>query len=1106
MKVNIRNLLNVTSCRMWLFMFVFVLSAQSVFGQSTVTVKGKVTDTSGESLAGVTVKVKDAAIGTVTDAYGNYSLSSVFTDATLVFSFVGMNTQEIELLGRVIIDVVLEETEMELEEVVITAFATQKKINVTGAISVVSGNDILAAPVSNISNALVGISPGLSAIQASGEPGRNSAADITIRGVSTYGNTQPLIVIDGIEQAAEQAFSAFNNLDPNDILGISLLKDASSTAVYGIRGANGVIIVTTKRGNVGKPKVSVSGSFGFTQASAYQQGLNSYDWAMFRNEGIRNEMNSFPGNDGLGKYIYDENDLWKFKNNRDFTPDEIDYDYRYSHLSFEQKERLKDSPALYYGSRDAFSAVFGKLAPQWQSNVNISGGTEKVRYYASLGYFSQESIIRDYEYYDAKTGSRFARYNFRTNVDIDIIKHTTLSINLSGQFGTTQGASNYDDPYNLHERYKVIMQYIYDATPFNCPGILDGHLISGYSAPAATVQYQLAEKTNSSIGNQNAIYNLLTSGTATFYNTLLDNTIRLKHVMPYLLKGLSVQASLNYQDNYNRYVVRQYSIPTYTVRRSLENPLVLEYFGGGMGNDSFDSWGRDSWNKLYIDAGIYYDGAFREHNLSFLFLGKASKYTMPGDANNTPSGIMGIVGRVAYDYNQRYMFEFNMGYNGTEQFKEGNRFGFFPAFSAGWVPTNESFFPVNDWFTFLKIRGSYGVVGNDLLGSTGRRYLYFPSTFNLGIGGYWLGGNTDGTPNSYHSGANERALGSPEITWEKSKKYNLGLESHFLNDRLSIVFDWFNEERNNILTTVGIIPEIYGVSPGNIPPANIGKTTNRGYELVLGWNDKVGKFGYFIEGNVSFARNKILFMAEATNPYDWMNQTGHSIGQRFGFKSDGFYNTLDELAQRPYIIDTSNRTTLGDIKYIDLNGDGFIDYKDVAPIGYPNRPEYQFGARVGCTYKGFDIRLLFNGSANGSFYVSPDIAVPFFKNAGNAFQWQYDGRWTPEKAAAGEKMTYPRATFGAATTDHNFIQSDFWSRSSNFFKLKNVEIGYSFPVSKRFMQAVKISSLRVYANGNNIYSFINNMKDLGIDPEQRDGAAYLFPLTRTIVFGLNVQF
>lgn len=1100
-QTNFRSFSHTLPYRMWLCVLVCILSVQTAFSQTkSVVVSGNVTDESGEALIGVNVKVKEIFIGTVTDIDGNYKFS-VPADATLIFTSVGMETQEIKVSGRTTINVVMAVSALEIEEVVVTAFAKQKRINVTGAISAVSGREILAAPVANISNALVGISPGLSAVQAGGEPGRNEA-DITIRGVATYGSSAPLIVIDGIEQAAEQAFTAFNSLDPNEILGISILKDASSTAVYGIRAANGVIIVTTKRGSVGRPRVSVSSSFGFTKATSLQEGLSSYDWAMFRNEGVRNEMNGF-GNTALASYLYDDKDLWKFRNNRDFTTEEVD---AMTHLSAEQREQLKNSPALYYGSNDLYSQQFGKTAPQWQVNVNISGGTDKVKYFTSLGYFNQESITDATKYYGSDTGSKFERYNFRANVDVDIIKYTTLTVNSSGQFGTTKGPGiTSTDPYDLSERYKIIMQYIYDGNPFMTPGIMDNHLISGLNRPAGSVQQDLYQKTGSTVGDQNAVYNLLKSGTGYLYNTLLDNTIKIKHVMPYLIEGLSVQGSVNYQDNYSRYVTIMPSIPAYTVRRGIDNPNVMEYFGGDMTGDTFTSRGYSNWNKLYIDAGLTYEGAFGDHNVGLLFLGKASKYTMPDDTNNTPSGIMGLVGRVTYDYKQRYMAEFNMGYNGTEQFAEGNRFGFFPAFSAGWVPSNESFFPQNKWVTFVKLRGSYGEVGNDQLG--GSRYLYFPNTYNLNQSGYYLGTSDGSSANPYYAGATEGNLGNPNVTWEKAKKYDIGLETRFINDKLSFTFDWFNEDRSNILTRLGLIPVTYGVAANSVPPANVGKTENKGYEVVLGWNDKVGEVGYQIEGNLSYARNKITYKAEALNPYDWMNETGHSIGQRFGLKSDGLYNTEEELNARPYNTFTSNKTTLGDIKYIDLNGDGVIDNKDIAPIGYPNRAEYQFGIKLGFNYKGFDARFLFNGTANGSFYMRR-ISIPFYKNAGNAFQWQYDGRWTPERYAAGEEITYPRATFNSDITSHNFLASDYWMMPNDFFKLKNIELGYTFPSSTGFMQAAKISSLRVYANANNIYAFVNKMRHIGIDPETKETSnySYVYPITATVIFGFSIQY
>ena len=1074
-------------------------SANMVDAQGRI-VKGTVKDEKGATMPGVTVVVKGTTNGTITGIDGEYSLEVPEENNVLLFSFIGFATLEVPI-STPTLDVVLKEDVVGLEEVVVTAFATQKKINVTGAISAVSGKDLMVAPVANVTNALVGNTPGVSGLQTSGEPGRNGT-NIKIRGISTYGNSTPLVVIDGVEQAAERAFDELNSIDPNEINGISILKDASSTAVYGIRGANGVIIVTTKRGHIGKPVISFSANYGVTKATHLQEGVSSYEWALMRNEGIRNEMNGFASNDGLAAYLYDEDDLWKFQNNRDYTPAEV---ASMGNLTNAQREQLLNSPALYYGNRDLYAEQFSETGPQKQLNLNISGGTDKVKYFASLGYFTQKSITNAVDYYDSNTGSKFDRYNFRSNFDVDVVKNLKISLNIAGQFGTTRGPGISSDPYDLSGRYKVMMQYIYDGNPFMTPGIIDGHLINGYAGVGGTSQNPLALKTDSQIGNQNAVYNLLTSGTGYVYNTLLDNSIKVMHTMDYLVKGLSIHGTMSYQDNYNRYVTYAPSLPSYTVQRNPINPNELDFFGGAIGDNSFNSYGYSNWNKLYVDAGADYAGIFGEHNVSALLLGKASRYTMPGDSNNTPSGVMGLVGRVTYNYSERYMAEFNMGYNGTEQFAEGKRFGFFPAFSLGWVPSKETFFPKNDVLTFLKFRGSYGVVGNDLLGSTGRRYLYFPNTYNLNQGGYWLGDRDGSSTNDYYAGVSEGTLGNPDVTWEKSEKYDIGMEAGFFKDKLSLTADIFKENRDNILTTLGTIPAVYGVSSGAVPPVNVGQTTNKGYELSLVYRNNVGELGYSLEGDVSYSRNKIIYRAEAPNPYEWMNQTGFSIGQRFGLTSDGFFNTKEELANRPYNTYTSNKATLGDIRYTDLNGDGLINNMDVSPIGYPNYPEYHFNVRTRLNYKGFDLRALFVGTSNGSFYLSSGYTLPFYKRAGNVWKWMYDGRWTPEKVASGEKITYPRATFDATTSDNNWQTSDFWLVSNNFFKLKNVEIGYTFQ-NKGFMKNAKISSLRIYANGNNLYTFKNKMKDKGIDPETTDGSTYIYPLTSVFSFGLNIQF
>ncbi len=1085
---------------MTLLMMVIGGLTLSLYAQNR-TVSGVVKDDSGEALMGAFVVQEGTSNGVSTDLDGRYTITLPDNSVNLQFQFIGYVTKTVTVpADQRVLDVVLTPDTNLMDEVVVTAFATQKKINVTGAISSVNGSDILSTPVANISNALLGNTPGVSGLQTSGEPGRNSA-DIFVRGVSTYGSSTPLIIIDGVEQASEQAFAEFNAMDPNEIQGISVLKDAASTAVYGVRGANGVIIVTTRRGNEGKPTINFSANYGLTQAANLQEGTTAYEYALFRNEAIRNEQKAYPGNEGLSSYIYDDYDLWKFKNNRDFTPQEVQ---AMTNLSDAQKKALMDSPALYYASHDLYKEQFNKLAPQYQANLNVAGGTDRVKYFVSFGYFRQEGITNSVKYYDADTQSVFNRYNFRSNIDVKILRNLTLSINTAGQFGETIGPGNGADPYDLSARYKIIMQYIYDCNPFITPGIVDGHLISGFAGIAGTPQNPLASKTNSNIGNQNAVYNLLTSGSATIYNSLLDNSIKLNHEMDYLLKGLNAHATVSYQGNYNRYVKYTPSIPSYTIQRNADDPNIFDFFGGSMGAGSFSSWGYSNWNKFYVDAGIDWAGSFNKHNVSALFLGKASKYTMPSDSYHVPSGIMGFVGRVTYNYDDRYMAEVNVGYNGTEQFAEGMRFGLFPAFSAGWVPTNEPWFPKNDIFTFAKIRASYGEVGNDRLGGS-RRYYYLPNTYNLNQGGYYLGNSNGSSQNTYFYGATEGNLGNPSITWERAKKTDIGVETKFFSNRLSIDFDWFYENRSNILTTLGIIPIIYGVDSGSVPPANVGITTNKGYELVLNWSDKKGDFIYSIGGDLSYSRNKIIYKAEASNPYYWMNATGFAIGQRFGLVSDGLFNTAEELANRPYNTYTSNVATLGDIRYKDLDGDGLINQNDKAPIGFPNYAQYHFNVRVHFGWKGLDLKLLLTGSANGSYYLSPGYTIPFYKNAGNAWKWQYDGRWTEEKYLAGEEISYPRATYSATTAHNNYLTSDYWMVSTNHFKLKNVELGYTFDLSNKGKRNI-VQACRIFANANNVYTFKNALTKYGIDPETTDGSTYVYPLTRVFTFGLSVRF
>ncbi|RYF23312.1 MAG: TonB-dependent receptor [Flavobacteriales bacterium] len=1071
-------------------------------------VKGTVVDETGQPMPGVSVLLQGTTIGVVTDPDGKFSLSVPDGGGTLSFIFVGYNTYNVKVSnGTANLNIKLTPSATSLTQVVVTAFGVQKRINVTGAVATVEAKNLVASAVGNITNALVGNAPGISGLQTSGEPGRNGTK-IFIRGVATYGgSSDPLIVIDGVEQPAERSYEQLNAMDANEIESLSILKDASSTAVYGIRGANGVIIVTTKRGTSGKPSISFSTNFAGTRATNLMESASSYDFALTRNRVIK-AYNENENNNLFNPRIFTDDDLWKFQNNRDYTPAEV---AAMTFLSAEQKASLNQSPALYYGNKDYYRDQFDNTGKQQQYNLGIRGGNERVKYYTSFGYFDQGSILEDFSLQGSHTGSRYNRSNFRSNFDIIPLKNTTISINIAGQFGSTEGPAFGTNPFDNTFRYKQMMQFLQEGNTFMVPGVIDGRLITqvqgrrgGITPVNPLGDKQTYENTSQAI--------LLQSGLGIYNTTLLSSSIKLQHSMDYLVKGLSLRGTANYDDSYNKFITIGNTIPSYEVRRNPLNPNELQYFGGGIPTVAFngDTF-TGTWNKLYFDLGLDYATSIGSSNITALLLGKANRYTMPDDAFNTPSGIMGLASRVTYNYKERYLAELNLGYNGTENFIDGNRFGFFPAYSAGWIPSSEAFFPKNKYITFLKFRGSYGEVGNDQI--QGRRYLFLPSTFNQNQGNYYFGTSNGVDRTSLFPVTTEATLGNPLVTWERSIKTDVGIEARFFSDKLSLTVDLFKEKRDNILSTLGVIPATFGVAGNNIPPVNIGVTENRGYEISLGYRNNVGQFNYSVNGSVSYAKNKVIFRSEAPNPFEWQNLTGAPIGQYFGLTSDGFFNTPEELANRPFNSFNSNRNTLGDIRYKDLNGDNIIDQLDQSRIGFSNLPQYAFNTRINLSYKGFDASVLMNGTAKGSFYIPQNMVGVFFKDYGNLYQWQLDGAWTPEKVANGEKITYPRMEINTNTSNSNFVKSDFWLRSSDFIKIKNIELGYTLR-DLNILQSLKVSSVRVFANGNNLFTLKNDLKEFGLDPETADtnnsgygnNQGYFFPITRVYNFGLNVQF
>jgi len=996
-------------------------------------ITGKVTDTSGEPLPGATVMVKGTTIGTVTDADGNFILRIPSDAQTLQVSFVGMKTQEIPIAGRTTFNVQLEEESETLEEVVVIGYGVQKKVTVTGSVAAIQTRDLLQSPQANISNALVGRLPGLLAVQRSGEPGKDLST-IRIRGIGTFAGVQdPLVMIDGIENPN------YNTLDPNEIESISILKDASATAVYGVRGANGVVLITTKRGVTGKPTISLSSNIAVSTFPFLRENMNAYEYAYSFNKAL----------------AYDSYVTGNY--NPPFTDEDIEL-YR------------NHTDPIFHPDIDWFDLMLKSYSPQTQHNLNIRGGTEKVKYFFSLGYFYQEGMFNTDVYdggFDAQI--RYNRYNIRSNFDFDITKRLSSSLNISNQI------INRRWPNWEIERF---MEMLSSVNPISTPGVIDNKIIT-------------IGRTNPIAGSGWNPIIVFDKGWQRQYANDINISCRLNYKLDFVTPGLLARGTISYQSynshnqRYNRNGI------TYEALRT-DDAGVVFVPSGDMDLFQFSESTYKN-RREYVELGLEYVQTFGDHNVTSLFLYNQSKYYDPNLAFLIPNGYQGLVGRVAYNYQNRYLAEFDFGYNGTENFAPGKRFGFFPAYSLGWVVSEEPFFPENDYITFLKIRGSYGEVGNDKIG--GDRFLYRPTAYTYG-GNYYFGE----VGSSYQSwlASSEGKLGNPDLTWERAKKTNIGAELNLFQNKLSITADWFVEKRDNILWNKGTIPSIIGA---NFPAYNLGKMKNSGYDGEISYNDKIGNFYYFVKANYTYAHNVIEFQDEVYRPYDYQYRTGHRYGQFFGWVADGLFNTWEEVndVNRPVYMWSNNRVQPGDIRYKDVNGDGRIDNNDQVPIGYSNFPEKIFGLSFGGNFRGLDFSVLFQGATNVSTHPSRRTTQGFYENTGASKDLLKS--WSIERYEQGLPIVYPRLS---VTESPNYATSTYWLENASYLRLKNMEIGYTLQANA--LKKVGLSSVRIYINGNNLITWCNLFP--GEDPEFPSGSANVepYPVTRIYNLGLNINF
>jgi len=1001
------------------------------------TIKGKVVDSEGKPLEGITVKVVGTTLLAVTNTDGNFSINtSNVTSIVLEFSSIGFQTQTIPVENLLEINVTMAADIAGLEEVVVLGFGTQKKLTVTGAISSVGSAELVKSPNASIANTLAGRVTGLSTVQYSGRPGGDDPT-ILLRGIGslTSAASAPLTLVDGVERA-------FTQLDPNEIESVSVLKDASATAVFGVRGANGVIIVTTKRGALGKAKINVSASSGMQQPLRLPKFVDSYTHALMYTEAQLND---------------DINAVLKF------TPE-----------SFEAFRTNSDP--IIYPNTDWVDYILKPASFQMQENVNISGGTNVVKYFVSLGHLKQDGLFKVFDLPDNNNYS-YNRYNYRLNLDVDVTNTTTLSL-------TSGGRSEFrNEPLHSEPQFSI-WRNIYFAQPYRGVGIVDGKHIQ--SDP----RYISGE-------TRDALNGYYGRGFRNDMTNPLNIDLMLNQKLDPLVPGLSFKVKGAYNSSYTYAKVRRSSRAIYHAsylhdldpNTPDDKTIVYRKLGedGILGYEEGYGKARD-W---YFESAFNYNRNFNKHTVTGLVLYNQSKSFYPSSNVDIPRGYVGLVGRLTYDYDSKYLLDLNLGYNGSENFAEGRRFGLFPAVSVGWVLSEERFMKENvPFIEHLKIRGSHGVVGNDRMGSS--RFLYLPDRYSANSGGYNFGTNIP----QNQIGASEGRVGNQLVTWEKSKKTNIGLDLNMLDGKLGITADYFSEYRDNILTTRENVPGIIAI---NLPAVNIGIVENRGYELMLKWKDNIGSFNYQISPNMSFSRNKIVFMDEAPQNELYRLRTGNRVNQPFGYVFDGYW-TEPDMANFSSFPNANYSAKPGDLRFKDLNADGEINVDDQRAIGYPDYPEYVLGMTLDLSYKGFDIHTMWAGATNVSRAFSGSFQLPFGPVQGfGLMDYMAEGRWTPETQSTA---TYPRMTFRGV--ENNMRYSDYWLRDASYIRLKNVEIGYTFDSTKsQFLKNLGMSGLRIYSNGYNLLTF-DKLKIIDPEAVPTDNAQY--PLMRIFNFGVNVTF
>ena len=1034
------------------FLFICMLLlglSTSALAQESIVVTGVVTDTNKEPMIGVNVSISNIpGLGAITDLNGKYSIKMP-PYHKLVFTYIGFEKVEVLVKEQRTVNVTMKEASArEIDEVVITGTGAQKKLTVTGAITNVDVDVLKANPSGSMANALAGNVPGILAMQTSGKPG--SVSEFWIRGISTFGaSNSALVLVDGFERSLDE-------INVEDVESFSVLKDASATAIYGSKGANGVVLITTKHGKAGKINISAKAETFYNMLTQVPDFVDGYTYASMANE-AKITRNLEP--------LYKADELEIF--------------------------RLGLDPDLY-PNVNWIDELLRKGSWSTRATLSMNGGGNTARYYVSGSYLDQQGMYKvDKALKDYNTNANFRRWNYRMNVDIDITKSTLLKVGVSGSLQKANDSGVGSDAI-----WTALMGY---------NAIMVPKLYSNGYVPA--------------YGNDNGDrFNPWVQATMTGYRENWKNNIQtnvtLEQKLDFITKGLRFVGRFGYDTENNNWINRRKWPEQWKAKRFRATDGTLDYDRVAEERKMFQESGSDGLRNEFFEAELHYSRGFKHHHLGgTLKYNQSSKIKTVGLGDDLKQGIarrnQGLAGRFTYNWNYRYFIDFNFGYTGSENFAAGHRFGFFPAISGAWNIAEESLIKKHlKWMNMFKIRYSYGKVGNDNLGNTRFPYLYDIETMTkkdgdktVDTGGYNFG---DYTFDRYYGGMRYSSLSSPNVTWEIATKHDLGIDFSFFNDKLSGSVDYFNEKREGIYMLREYLPGIVGLESN--PSANVGKVTSEGFDGHFTFRQKLGAVGLTIRSNITYSKNEIVDRDEENNYYWYKMQKGHRVNQARGLISLGLFKDYDDIRNSPVQDFDGYKVMPGDLKYKDVNGDGKIDGNDQVAIGATTKPNLIYGFGIAANWKGLDVNLHIQGAGKSTYFIDGST-VHMFKLGdgwGNVLsEMANSNRWisadiSGDPATENPNAEYPRLSYGP--NSNNYQQSTYWLRNGSYLRLKTVEVGYTLPT--QLVNKVHFNTVRIFFVGTNLLTW--SAFKLW-DPEMGSTDGKRYPLSKNLSLGISVN-